>query len=95
MPHKTAGVLVNEADDPAVASDIERMLDQLIPKSDKYEHVEGNSDSHIKTSLTSSSAVVMIEGSKVLLGRWQGIFFCEFDGPRHRELWVKIIADKD
>ena len=95
VPHTTAGVIINEDDDPAVASDVERTLDQLIPKSEKYEHAEGNSDSHIKTALTATSTVIIIEDGKLLLGRWQGIFFCEFDGPRHRELWVKIRGDKN
>lgn len=94
VPHTTAGVIINEGDDPAVARDIEATLDRLVPHSARYEHVEGNSDAHIKTALTAGSAVVMIEDGKLLLGRWQGIFFCEFDGPRNREVWVKICPDR-
>jgi secondary thiamine-phosphate synthase enzyme len=93
VPHTTAGVIINEGDDPAVARDIEATLDRLAPRSAKYEHAEGNSDAHIKTALTASSAMVMIEDGKLLLGRWQGIFFCEFDGPRDREVWLKISPD--
>jgi len=93
VPHTTAGVIINEGDDAAVARDIEATLDRLVPRSARYEHAEGNSDAHIKTALTASSAVVMIEDGKLLLGRWQGIFFCEFDGPCNREVWVKISPD--
>lgn len=93
VPHTTAGVLVNEGDDPAVARDIETMLDRLIPHAGDYTHAEGNSDSHIKTALVGSSETVWIEKGKLALGRWQSIFFAEFDGPRSRELRVKILAD--
>lgn len=94
VPHTTAGVTVNEADDPSVARDIETTLDQLIPHKGDYRHAEGNSDSHIKTALVGPSECVMIEGGKLALGRWQGIFFCEFDGPRTREIRVKIVPDR-
>jgi secondary thiamine-phosphate synthase enzyme len=93
VPHTTAGVLINEGDDPAVARDIEAALDRLVPHSAGYTHAEGNSDSHIKTALIGSSEVVWIENSKLALGRWQSIFFAEFDGPRSRELRVKILFD--
>jgi secondary thiamine-phosphate synthase enzyme len=86
-------VLVNEGDDPAVARDIEAALDRLIPHSAGYTHAEGNSDSHIKTALVGSSETVWIENGRLLLGRWQAIFFAEFDGPRSRELRVKIVFD--
>lgn len=93
VPHTTAGVLINEGDDPAVARDIETTLDRLIPRSASYQHAEGNSDSHIKTALVRSSETVFIEEGKLALGRWQAIFFCEFDGPRRREVRAKIIPD--
>jgi secondary thiamine-phosphate synthase enzyme len=93
VPHTTAGVLINEGDDPAVARDIEATLDRLIPHKGDYQHAEGNSDSHIKTALVGSSETVFIENGRLSLGRWQAIFFAEFDGPRSRELHVKIISD--
>ena len=93
VPHTTAGVLINEGDDPAVARDIEAALDRLIPHAGDYEHAEGNSDSHIKTALVGSSETVWIENGRLALGRWQSIFFAEFDGPRSRELRVKIVPD--
>lgn len=93
VPHTTAGVIINEGDDPDVARDIETTFDRLIPHEGNYRHGEGNSDSHIKTALTGSSATVFIEGGRLALGRWQAIFFCEFDGPRRREVMLKIVPD--
>ncbi len=93
VPHTTAGVLVNEGDDPAVPRDIEATLDRLIPHSAGYTHAEGNADSHIKTALVGSSETVWIENGRLALGRWQSVFFAEFDGPRSRELRVKIHFD--
>ena len=93
VPHTTAGVLVNEGDDPAVARDIEAALDRMVPHSAAYTHAEGNADSHIKTALVGSSETLWIENGRVSLGRWQAIFFAEFDGPRTRELRVKIVPD--
>jgi secondary thiamine-phosphate synthase enzyme len=93
VPHTTAGVLINEGDDPDVARDIEVALDRLIPHSGGYKHEEGNSDSHIKTGLVGSSETVWIEKGELSLGRWQSVFFAEFDGPRSRELRVKIVPD--
>lgn len=93
VPHTTAGVVINEGDDPAVARDIEATLDRLIPHRAGYEHAEGNSDSHIKTALVGSSETVWIENGRLALGRWQAIFLAEFDGPRTRELRVKIVPD--
>jgi len=87
-------VTINEADDPAVARDIEATFDKLIPHRGDYHHAEGNSDSHIKTALVGPSETVMIENGKLAIGRWQGIFFCEFDGPRNREIRVKIVPDR-
>lgn len=93
VPHTTAGILINESDDPDVARDIGEALDRLVPGTASYKHTEGNADSHIKASLVGSSALVPIEIGKLGLGRWQGIFFCEFDGPRRREVKVRISRD--
>lgn len=93
VPHTTAGVIVNEGYDPDVARDMEVTLDGLIPQEGDYRHAEGNSDSHIKTALVGSSETIWIESGRLALGRWQAIFFCEFDGPRRRELRVKIVPD--
>jgi secondary thiamine-phosphate synthase enzyme len=93
VPHTTAGVLINEGYDPDVAHDMEGALDRLVPDSPHFRHSEGNSDSHIKTALVGSSESVFVEAGRLALGRWQKIFFAEFDGPRHRELHVKIVPD--
>jgi secondary thiamine-phosphate synthase enzyme len=93
VPHTTAGVIINENADPDVAADIEAALARLVPKTSDYRHAEGNSDSHIKTALVGSSATIFISNGQLELGRWQGIFFCEFDGPRSRRLRVKILPD--
>ncbi len=92
-PHTTAGILINESDDPDVARDIGDALDRLVPRNAAYKHYEGNADSHIKAALVGSSQMVPIEGGKLGLGRWQGIFFAEFDGPRKREVKVRIFSD--
>ncbi len=93
VPHTTAGVVINEGDDPAVARDIATTLERLVPHHASYEHAEGNADSHIQAALAGSSAIVWIENGKLALGRWQAIFLAEFDGPRTRELRVKIVPD--
>jgi len=93
VPHTTAGVLINEGDDPSVARDIGATLDRLIPHRGNYEHAEGNSDSHIKTALVGSSETVWIENGRLALGRWQAIFLAEFDGPRTREMRLRIVPD--
>jgi secondary thiamine-phosphate synthase enzyme len=93
VPHTTAGVLINEGDDPAVARDIEWALDRLIPHAAHYTHAEGNSDSHIKTALVGSSQTIFIENGRLALGRWQSVVFAEFDGPRMRDLRIKIVPD--
>ena len=93
VPHTTAGVLINENADPDVAADIESALARLVPQNADYQHSEGNADSHIKTALVGISATIFISGGQLELGRWQGIFFCEFDGPRTRRLRVKILPD--
>ena len=93
VPHTTAGVTINENADPDVPADIERTLDKLVPKDAGYKHFEGNADSHIKSTLVGVSQSVEIEDGRLMLGRWQAIFFCEFDGPRSRQLRVKIVQD--
>ena len=93
VPHTTAGVIINEGYDPAVAHDIEAAFDRLVPRVANSAHAEGNSDSHIKTALVGSSETVWIADGKLALGRWQAIFFAEFDGPRSRELHLKIVPD--
>ena len=91
VPHTTAGVTINEAADPDVVADIQQELNKIAPAGSHYRHTEGNADSHIKASMIGSSQTIFIENGKLKLGTWQGIFFCEFDGPRNRKVWVKII----
>src|SRR5215204_3997965 len=92
IPHTTAAVTINENADPDVRHDMLRKLETLIPKDEAYyRHGEGNSDSHVKTSLVGSSVTVLVERGKLVLGRWQGVYFCEFDGPRERKLTVKLL----
>ncbi|MCM2271704.1 MAG: secondary thiamine-phosphate synthase enzyme YjbQ [candidate division Zixibacteria bacterium] len=93
VPHTTAGITINENADPDVRRDLIHKLRQEIPQSDGYQHAEGNSDAHLKASLMGFSQTVLIESGKLVLGTWQGIYFCEFDGPRHRKLLVKVIPD--
>lgn len=90
-PHTTAGLTINENADPDVKNDITKTLHALVPEGADYSHAEGNSDSHIKSSLFGSSLSIIISGGKLQLGTWQGIFFCESDGPRQREVWVKTV----
>jgi len=90
-PHTTAGLTINENADPSVRRDIVIALKGLVPETADYTHAEGNSDSHIKSSLFGPSVSVIVEKGELMLGTWQGIFFCESDGPRSREIWVKII----
>jgi len=92
VPHTTAAITINECADPDVARDVEGALDRLVPVDGTFRHSEGNSDSHIKAALVGASQTIYVEGGKLLLGRWQGIFLCEFDGPRERRLHVKIVA---
>lgn len=93
VPHTTAGIAINECADPDVTRDIEGALDRLIPKAGPYKHCEGNSDSHIKSVLAGGTQIVFVEDGRLALGRWQGIFFCEFDGPRERRLHVKVVSE--
>ena len=93
VPHTTAAVTINESADPSVKSDILMILNRIIPWEANYRHLEGNSAAHIKTTLVGSSELIAIENQRLVLGTWQGIFFCEFDGPRNRKLQVRIIGD--
>lgn len=89
VPHTTAGVTINECADPDVMSDVGRALERLVPWQDPaYRHAEGNSAAHVKAILTGSSVRVIVSGGRLRLGTWQGLFFCEFDGPRSREVWI-------
>ena len=93
VPHTTAAVTINENADPDVKSDMLRKLETLIPKAEAYyRHGEGNSDSHVKTSLVGNSVTVLINHGSLLLGQWQGIYLCEFDGPRRREMHIKLVS---
>jgi secondary thiamine-phosphate synthase enzyme len=91
VPHTTAGVTINENADPDVVIDILTKLNETYPEKGEYLHVEGNSHAHIKASLMGSSCTILIEKGKLKLGTWQGIYFCEFDGPRNRKIYLKII----
>ncbi len=90
VPHTTAGITINEGADPAVCQDIITKLNELVPPNAGYRHMEGNSDSHIKASMIGSSITVLIKNDRLVLGTWQKVFFCEFDGPRSRKVYVKI-----
>ncbi|PLY06141.1 MAG: hypothetical protein C0622_01150 [Desulfuromonas sp.] len=92
VPHTTAAVTINENADPDVATDMIAGLNKLVPFKDGYRHLEGNSAAHIKSSLIGVSEQVIIQDGELLLGTWQGIYFCEFDGPRSRKLHAKIVA---
>lgn len=93
-PHTTAGITINENADPDVVRDMLMRLDEVYPwEHPKYRHMEGNSASHLKASTVGSSQTVFIINGKLLLGTWQGIYFCEFDGPRHRTYYVKLLKD--
>jgi len=94
VPHTTAGVTVNEHADPSVVKDIVAQLDVMVPQHNSYLHMEGNSPAHIKASLVGTSETLFVEGGRLVLGTWQGIFFCEFDGPRNRKLLVKVVPDR-
>jgi secondary thiamine-phosphate synthase enzyme len=91
VPHTTAGVTINENADPSVKKDIIKELNKVIPFDDNYAHLEGNAAAHIKSTLVGASETIIIESGSLVLGTWQGIFFCEFDGPRSRKVIVKLI----
>ena len=90
VPHTTAGITINENADPSVKQDVRAELNKIVPFSDGYVHVEGNSAAHIKASMMGSSCLVAVRDGRLVLGTWQGIWFCEFDGPRTREVWVTV-----
>jgi len=90
VPHTTAAVTINEGADPSVMKDMLKELDKVIPLRDNYQHREGNSAAHIKSTLVGASEIVMIENGSLVLGTWQAIFFCEFDGPRNRKVFVQV-----
>jgi len=94
VPHTTAGVTINESADPSVKSDILMILNQIVPWEADYRHLEGNSPAHIKSSLVGVSSLIPVEKGQLLLGTWQGIFFCEFDGPRKRNVHVRIMESR-
>lgn len=93
VPHTTAAVLINENDDPALAKDFDRFLAELAPQDRDYCHNDGNCDAHLKAAVIGNSKCLLVEGGRLVLGRWQGVYFCEFDGPRRRDLRVKIVPD--
>ena len=93
VPHTTAGVTINENADPSVKADILMVLNKVINDKEPYRHLEGNSPAHIKASLVGPQLTVLVSGGRLLLGTWQGIFFCEFDGPRSRRVHVKVSSE--
>ncbi len=95
VPHTTAGITINEGADPSVRKDIINILKKIAPYGAGYLHMEGNADSHIKTTIVGCSISVFIEGGNLILGQWQSIFFCEFDGPRTRKVYLKIFKEEE
>ncbi len=93
VPHTTAAITINENADPSVMKDLMNHLETIVPINGKFSHIEGNSDAHIKASIIGSNRDIIIENSSLKLGTWQGIFFLEFDGPRKREIFIKIIKN--
>lgn len=91
VPHTTAAVTINENADPSVVRDILMETEKIVPFRDNYAHLEGNSAAHIKSSLFGASEMVPIEGGRIRLGTWQSVFFCEFDGPRTRRVWITVL----
>lgn len=92
VPHTTAAVTINENYDPDVKHDLLKKLETLVPKQESfYQHDEGNSDSHVKVAMVGNSVTVLIESADMVLGQWQGVYFCEFDGPREREVMIKLV----
>ena len=94
IPHTTAAVTLNENADPSVTQDLVMAFEKIVPLEDRYRHLEGNSPAHIKSSLVGCSQIVFVESGKLVLGTWQGIFFCEFDGPRVRKVYVKVVEEE-
>jgi secondary thiamine-phosphate synthase enzyme len=94
IPHTTAGVTINENADPDVKSDMLMEINKVIPFTDSYQHMEGNSAAHIKASLFGNSETIFLKDGRLQLGTWQGVFFCEFDGPRTRHVWINLIKSE-
>ena len=94
VPHTTCGITINEAADPAVKSDMLMELGKIVPLNDGYKHFEGNSAAHIKSSLMGLSVTIPVNGGKMTLGTWQGIYLCEFDGPRQRKVYINLVNEK-
>jgi secondary thiamine-phosphate synthase enzyme len=92
VPHTTAGITINEGADPSVKNDILNHLTELVPHSGRYTHMEGNSDAHIKSSLIGNSVTSIVQDGRLALGTWQAVFFCEFDGPRTRKVYLNLIG---
>ena len=92
-PHTSAAVLIQENDDPALQRDFDNFLSGLAPRDKSYHHNDGNCDAHLKAAVVGCCKTLIIENGRLLLGRWQGVFLCEFDGPRERKLHVKLVAD--
>lgn len=95
VPHTTAAVTINESADPSVREDIMMILNRIVPWEANYRHLEGNSPAHVKAALVGPSELIGIENGDLVLGTWQGIFFCEFDGPRNRKLHIRLIREKN
>ena len=95
VPHTTAGVTINENADPDVVFDVLNTLAKVVPERAGYRHVEGNSDSHVKSSLIAPSLMVIVEKGRLQLGTWQALYFAEFDGPRNRQCWVKVVKSQE
>jgi secondary thiamine-phosphate synthase enzyme len=91
VPHTTAGITINESADPSVKSDILMVLNKMVPWKEAYRHLEGNSPAHIKSSIVGSSELIAVESGRLKLGTWQGVFFCEFDGPRTRKVHIRLL----
>jgi len=91
VPHTTAAITINESYDPNVGNDIMKILNIIAPRDFNYKHIEGNASAHIKASLIGSSVMLILENGEIKMGKWQGILFFEFDGPRNREIWIKVI----
>ena len=93
VPHTTAAILINENDDAALQKDLDNFLKSLAPMDSHYHHNDGNCDSHLKAAVIGNSKCILIERGRLILGRWQGVFLCDFDGPRRRELKIKVVPD--
>ena len=93
VPHTTAAILINENDDPSLQKDLDNFLKRLAPREHDYHHNDGNCDAHLKAAVIGNSKALFVENGRLVLGRWQGVFFCEFDGPRRRELRLKVVPD--